>query len=330
MSASNLDLLRKITPNAILDQEIASTIPAIGTGNKFTDRQSMLLLRLSLKERNKRAREIWDDKGRARKVRTSWYKGLSEQQLGTVGLSLGLASDTKSRSRRYGDAKISASNDKHSDDVDPDGTEDGGKDANNRAEDDALNEKAGKKRKYTEMAKNRVSKEVKGSTKAISTLLASRFATQVDQSGTLKMSVGWLHDMDGPTSKIHAGKITYCNCRPAGNNMDSESEVDHFVDILLDMKTLTLGRLLSQLDDALIHSIPDAKWGNLTLCAIEISRWIGSDIFKATLQERFGAKMTEEQVEKASANLGFMQAFVGYEYVSKGIAQATRLSLRAE
>ncbi|CZT44875.1 uncharacterized protein RSE6_05128 [Rhynchosporium secalis] len=311
MSASNLDLLRKITPNAILDQEIASTISAVGTGNRFTDRQAMLLLRLSLKERNKRARDIWDDKGRARKVRKSWYEGLSEQQLGTVGLSLGLASDTENRSRRYGDAKMSASNDKHNDEVDPDETRDEGEDASNRAEDDTLNKKDGKKRKYTEMAR-------------------IVFPRRSKESGTLKMSVGWLHDMDRLTSKIHAGKITYCNCRPAGNNMDSESEVDHFVDILLDMKTLTLGRLLSQLDDALIDSIPDAKWGNLTLCAIEISRWIGSDIFKATLQERFGAKMTKEQVEKASADLGFMQVFVGYEYVSKGVAQATRLSLRAE
>ncbi|KAL2073870.1 hypothetical protein VTL71DRAFT_11196 [Oculimacula yallundae] len=315
MSPSSLDLLRKITPNAILDKEIASTIPSTGTGINFTDRQAMLILRLSLKERNRRASEISDNKGRSKFVRLTWYNDLTEQQLATVGLSLGKKEDTKNGSRRYRNARTLAGQS----DIHVDGNIPG----------EGTDLAAAKNNEQTGGANEIIASTVKGATQTLASILASDIESKTDRGRILKVSIGWIHDMDGPRAKKAVETRGYCGWMLDHDDKDSEDEIDNFTDILLNTKQVSTRSFVAQLDTAMVDAFPDVRWSNLTLHEVEFVGWSDGERFRNTLRETCGDTMTETQIEEASADLNYMQIFVGYEYVSQKATNAVRTALGA-
>ncbi|KAG4442121.1 hypothetical protein IFR05_002407 [Cadophora sp. M221] len=330
-SIPSLDLLQKIKPHPIFDTEIATTIPITGTGAAFTDRQALLLLRLSLIERHKRASDIWDTKGRAKKLRKDWYAAITGEELGSVGLALGQPS-LRMGTRRYVNAGSVGSQ--------------GGVGAGEESEEDSRGDEGEEGSspqprlvrdlgRDEEVVDGEVGPEyVRGADLALA-LFGSEVNAKIDEDGMMKVSVVWLHDMDGSLAKRVVKGVTYCgDCMmlPEGEDEDEDEEEDedHFADILLDTNNITLSKFLRQLDNAVTEAFPDAAWNNMQLDLVEFGGWMENNEWKSMLREKFGDELSEEQVEEMSADLEFTQVFVGYEFVSKDTARAARMAWAAD
>ncbi|KAH7356386.1 hypothetical protein BKA65DRAFT_206503 [Rhexocercosporidium sp. MPI-PUGE-AT-0058] len=342
----HLELLQQISPHPTYDAEIAATIPPTGTGSSFTDRQVLLLLRLSLNERHRRASAIWDNKGRAKKARKEWYARLTEEDLETVGLDLGRPSE-KMGTRRFVDAR------KEGDQGGPgveeeDGVEDVEGEVIKKShrrrtkkvvKDEPPSDDSEVAREDARGDENIGPEFVKGADLTLA-LLGLDVNAKIDVEGKMRVSVVWLHDMDGQLARRAVQGAFYCsNCmispneevegREAEENEGNEED-DHFADLLLDTTDITVTKFVRQLDEAITKACPDSLWENLKLHAVEFGGCTKNEEWKAMLGEKFADNLSQEQFEAWNAESAYVQIFVGYEYVSNDVARAARTAWESD